>query len=105
MLNDRLASGDREGNVVVWDVLQVGVVCKLGNPKGDGEGCLGVMSLAWILKDPCLLAVVLGPATLVVWDIQGTMNEPSHRKPKLTRIQAMQTQLHNPKISMQIFQN
>lgn len=71
MLNDRLASGDKEGNVVVWDVLQVAVVCKLGNVKTDGEANQGVTSLAWILNDPCLLAVVLGPATLVVWDIQG----------------------------------
>ena len=64
----RCASGDGEGHVVVWDIVRVSVLFKLRDAKHTFEHSEGVKSMAWVMHQPCLLAVVLGPSTLVLWD-------------------------------------
>ena len=88
----RLASGDSDGNVVVWDVLSGTPLIVLGDLpaaqhlyreylKGlgsfisaapDGLPPPGAISaLAWIMpKDP-LLAVLVAPGLLLLWDTTG----------------------------------
>eukprot|EP00884_Botryococcus_braunii_P018245 jgi/Botrbrau1/5103/Bobra.0128s0014.1 len=75
--NLRLASGDSEGRVVLWD-LGTGVACALLDdpllaatgiskkaepPKGGA-----VRDLAWLGSSPALLAIVLASGLLIVWD-------------------------------------
>lgn len=64
----RCVSGDGEGHIVVWDVGRLSVSFKLTDPKRTFENSEGVRSLAWVMNKPCLLAVVLGPSTLVLWE-------------------------------------
>jgi hypothetical protein len=112
----RLASGDADGGVVVWDVSTASPAARLedvptaaevmrdyrsrnssdGGPGGSGSlfpqptstGTAGgsaaaaaaaaavgvapgsgVSSLAWVMPGSCVLAVVLAPALLLLWDV------------------------------------
>ena len=79
----RLASGDNEGRVVVWDVTTATAMATLEdpsaaaaaagpNPKKVEPGKGGpVRDLAWVMSNPCLLAVVLANGLLLVWDQAG----------------------------------
>ncbi|CAD7702710.1 unnamed protein product [Ostreobium quekettii] len=69
----RLASGDKEGSVVVWDVTRVSVLAKLEDPRGGAgeQGGAGVQDVAWVMSPPCLLAVLLASASLLLWDTKG----------------------------------
>lgn len=83
----RLASGDRDGLVVVWDVLSQSPVAALddstavlshGSRRSSGGGVAGtfvaggaVQGLAWVRYRPRLLAVLTAPATLLLWDSRG----------------------------------
>jgi WD40 repeat protein len=75
----RLASGDSEGTVAVWDVPSALVIAKMDTASKykdvmkDRKLELGVVhDLAWVCARPCMLAVVMAPATLLVWDTSGT---------------------------------
>lgn len=114
----RLASGDAEGCVVVWDVLAASRVARLedvpaarellrdyasrtggaaepllplpsaggsgasgsaGNSAGGGSssGSGGVTSLAWVMPGSDVLAVVVAPALLLLWDVGGALAAPA----------------------------
>lgn len=60
--------------MVVWDVLRVSVLHKFTDAKNAIEHSEGVRCLAWVMEHPCLLALVLGPSTLVLWDATGSTN-------------------------------
>ena len=79
----RLASGDNEGRVVVWDVTTATAMATLEdpgaaaaaagpNPKKMEPGRGGpVRDLAWVTSNPCLVAAVLANGMLLVWDQAG----------------------------------
>ncbi len=72
----RLASGDRDGGVVIWDVMNAAVLHRLEDVpnardlarRGNG---VAVQCLAWVLPRSGVLAVVLAPAQLLLWDVHG----------------------------------
>lgn len=79
----RLASGDNEGRVVVWDVTTATAMATLEDPSAaaaaagpspkkvePGKGG-PVRDLVWVMSNPCLLAVVLANGMLLVWDQAG----------------------------------
>ena len=78
----RLASGDNEGRVVVWDVSSGTVIASLEDPLSaaqapgpvarraePGKGG-AVRGLAWIMSNPCVLGIVLASGMFLVWDMQ-----------------------------------
>ncbi|KAL3161421.1 hypothetical protein ABBQ32_010311 [Trebouxia sp. C0010 RCD-2024] len=78
----RLASGDTEGRVLVWDVSSGTVIASLEDPLAaaqtpgpiarrpePGKGG-AVRGLAWIMSNPCVLAIVLASGMFLVWDMQ-----------------------------------
>jgi hypothetical protein len=96
----RLASGDSDGGVVVWDVLSATQLQRLqdapaardllrdytaaagrsdrdssssGVPAGSSTGpsSSGISSLAWVMPGSNVLAVVVAPALLLLWDVAG----------------------------------
>ena len=74
----RLASGDVDGRVVVWDVSTGTPVLSLedplhaaGGPKGERGKGGAVRGLAWVLAAPVRLAIVLASGALLVWDVDG----------------------------------
>lgn len=71
----RLASGDADGRVAVWDVLGSCVVAGLEDPLGtatgkrtDGDKRTPVVSLAWLRAPPALLGIALGGGMFIIWD-------------------------------------
>ena len=76
-LGYRLASGDSEGRVIVWDIATATPVLVLEDPmvaaqsgsKGKGGAVRG---LAWVCVHPARLAIVLTNGMFLVWDVQGT---------------------------------
>lgn len=84
----RLASGDADGCVVVWNVLTQSAASKLedaltsGKDSGKehklGDSATPVQGLAWTMGQTCLLAVLLAPASLVLWDPKGMDLRMSH---------------------------
>ena len=85
----RLASGDNEGRVVVWDVTSGTVIASLEDPLSaaqspgpvarkaePGKGG-AVRGLAWIMSNPCVLGIVLASGMFLVWDMQGMHHNPA----------------------------
>lgn len=83
----RLASGDIEGRVVIWDVSSGTVIASLEDPLSaalspgpvarksePGKGG-AVKGLAWIMSNPCVLGIVLTSGMFLVWDPQGVLPE------------------------------
>lgn len=81
----RLASGDNEGRVVIWDVTSGTVVASLEDPLAaaqtpgpvarktePGKGG-AVKGLAWIMSNPCVLGIVMTSGMFLVWDPQGVL--------------------------------
>lgn len=74
----RIASGDAEGQVAVWDAHTGLPVAVLEDPwlaatgrRGDPQAKLaGVKALAWVLSDPSVLAIALSNM-LIIWNPQG----------------------------------
>ena len=79
----RLASGDNEGRVVIWDVSSGTAVASLEDPLSaaqspgpvarktePGKGG-AVRGLVWIMSNPCVLGIVLTSGMFLVWDPQG----------------------------------
>lgn len=82
----RLASGDNEGRVVVWDVSCGTVIASLEDPLSaaltpgpvarkaePGKGG-AVRGLAWIMSNPCVLGIVMTSGMFLVWDMQGGLS-------------------------------
>jgi hypothetical protein len=75
----RLASGDNDGRVVVWDVGGVSPIVVMEDAhlaatgrKGEpGRSSGGVRALAWVMSSPLLLAVALGTGIFLLWDTVG----------------------------------
>lgn len=80
----RLASGDNEGRVVIWDVSSGTAVASLEDPLSaaqspgpvarktePGKGG-AVRGLVWIISNPCVLGIVLNSGMFLVWDPQGS---------------------------------
>lgn len=101
----RLASGDCDGGVVVWDVLSASQIARLedvpaakdvlrdylarpsssadrdrdsSRTPGDTDG---ITSLAWVMPESNVLAVVVAPALLLLWDVtcESGTQQPSLR--------------------------
>ena len=81
----RLASGDNEGRVMVWDVSSGTVIASLEDPLAaaqspgpvarktePGKGG-AVRGLAWIMSNPCVLGIVMTSGMFLVWDMQGML--------------------------------
>jgi hypothetical protein len=66
---------------VIWDVLSTAVAARLDDVPAAQDaldayaaatrGDCPVVGLAWVLPSPGALAVVVGPALLMIWDTQG----------------------------------
>ncbi|KAK9829709.1 hypothetical protein WJX72_007460 [[Myrmecia] bisecta] len=74
----RLASGDQEGRVVVWDVTSANVIATLDDPHQAATGAgrkadkpAGIKDLAWVMSSPCLLGILMASGLFVVWDTRG----------------------------------
>ncbi len=74
----RLASGDADGRVAVWDVLSGAVTGALEDPLGaatgrrtEGDRRTGVVALAWLRAAPALVGVALAGGMFVLWDPRG----------------------------------
>lgn len=78
---NRLASGDSEGRVVVWDIATATPVIALEDPltgaqlggkrAEPGKGG-AVRGLAWVCSNAARLAIVLANGMFLVWDVAGT---------------------------------
>jgi WD40 repeat protein len=84
----RIASGDAEGRVVCWDVQSGQAVSGLDDPWQAATGKSnprigGVRALAWVMSDPCLLAVALSNM-LIIWDPRGVNLHPFSQSIHLT---------------------
>ncbi|BFI33782.1 hypothetical protein AXG93_59s1230 [Marchantia polymorpha subsp. ruderalis] len=64
----RLAVGDRQGRVAIWDTAMKDIVIWLNLESEKGR--LGIQDLCWVFGQPWLLAVIHGPSVLVIWDPQ-----------------------------------
>ncbi len=77
----RLASGDADGRVVVWDVASGSIIAALDDaltaahgrrpdtlPPGRGAG---VVAVAWVTAEHGMLGVAVAAGTFLVWDTQG----------------------------------
>ena len=71
----RVASGDQEGRVVVWDIATGTPVISLEDPVQAAGGARSrggaVKGLAWVMANPARLAIVLAGGMVLVWDVQG----------------------------------
>jgi len=70
---------------VVWDAQSGQAVSGLDDPWHAATGRSnprpgGVRALAWVMSDPCLLAVAL-THMLIIWDPRGTPPPPPHTRP------------------------
>jgi hypothetical protein len=76
----RLASGDDEGRVMVWNVNTGSSIAALDDPyaaafdskqgmRSEGKQC--VQGLAWVTSTPSILAVLLSPGLIMLWDCRG----------------------------------
>lgn len=78
-LGCRIASGDQDGRVVVWDIATGTPVISLEDPVQAASGARGstpgkggaVKGLAWVMANPARLAIVLAGGMVLVWDVQG----------------------------------
>ncbi|KAJ4758363.1 Transducin family protein / WD-40 repeat family protein [Rhynchospora pubera] len=61
----RLAAGDRQGRIALWDLRSRQVVLWFDLDSGSR---LGIQDLCWIRSDSWLLASIHGPSLLVLWD-------------------------------------
>ncbi|KAM0932569.1 putative transcription factor WD40-like family [Dioscorea sansibarensis] len=65
----RLAVGDRQGRIAIWDFRSRLVVQWLDLDSGGAERSrLGIQDLCWILSDTWLLAAIHGPSLLALWN-------------------------------------
>ena len=75
VLLSRVASGDQEGRVVVWDIATGTPVISLEDPIQAAGGARSkggaVRGLAWVMANPARLAIVLAGGMVLVWDVQG----------------------------------
>ncbi len=78
----RLASGDADGRVAVWDVLSGAVTGALEDPLGAATGRrteadrrTGVVALAWLRAAPALLGIALAGGMFVLWDPRGACGQ------------------------------
>lgn len=65
--------------MVIWDVMSASVLSRLEDVsaantvlkeyKGDGS----IHGLAWVLHAPSVLAVLVAPALLLLWDTKSTL--------------------------------
>ncbi|KAL2631416.1 hypothetical protein R1flu_016102 [Riccia fluitans] len=62
----RLAVGDRQGRVAIWDTAAKDIVVWM-NLETD-RGRLGIQDVCWVYGHPWLLAVIHGPSLLAIWD-------------------------------------
>lgn len=78
----RLASGDSEGRVVLWEVSSATAVAVLddayqaavpGARRGEGGKQGGVRDLGWVMCEPAMLAIALGCGLFVLWDTIGAL--------------------------------
>lgn len=76
----RLASGDSEGRVVIWDVHSASVFATLEDPwqaalgtaKKSEQGKSGsIKDLAWVMSAPSMLAIVTSSGLFLIWDVKG----------------------------------
>ncbi|KAF3329331.1 WD repeat-containing protein 11 isoform X1 [Carex littledalei] len=61
----RLAVGDRQGRIALWDLRSRQVVLWFDLDSGSRQG---IQDLCWIRSDSWLLASIHGPSLLVLWD-------------------------------------
>lgn len=79
----RLAAGDEDGRVVVWDVHSTAAVAGLEDPWLAAQGrrldvgskAGGVQALAWVGSNPYLLAVAVS-GLFLIWDPKGGSSLP-----------------------------
>ncbi|KAJ0985684.1 hypothetical protein J5N97_004040 [Dioscorea zingiberensis] len=65
----RLAVGDRQGRIAIWDVRSRLVLQWLELDSGGADSSrLGIQDLCWILSDTWLLAAIHGPSLLTLWN-------------------------------------
>ncbi|WOK98642.1 hypothetical protein Cni_G07354 [Canna indica] len=66
----RLAAGDRQGRIAIWDLRsrQVLLWLDLDAASSSGSGRLGIQDMCWIRSDSWLLAAIHGPSLIVLWD-------------------------------------
>ncbi|KAJ0985697.1 hypothetical protein J5N97_004053 [Dioscorea zingiberensis] len=65
----RLAVGDRQGRIAIWDVRSRLVLQWLELDSGGADRSrLGIQDLCWILSDTWLLAAIHGPSLLTLWN-------------------------------------
>ena len=74
----RLASGDTDGRVVIWDIATGTPVLTLedplhaaAGPKSDRGKGGAVRGLAWVLASPARLGIVTASGAFLVWDVEG----------------------------------
>lgn len=65
-----MASGDQDGDIVIWDVLHTSVLQKIHDPRPPVEESEGVISLSWMKHDAMLLAAIFAPALMMLYDIE-----------------------------------
>ncbi len=82
----RLASGDADGRVAVWDVLSGAVTGALEDPLGAATGRrtepdrrTGVVALAWLRAAPALVGIAVAGGMFVLWDPSGARRFPADR--------------------------
>ncbi|XP_042427978.1 WD repeat-containing protein 11-like isoform X3 [Zingiber officinale] len=66
----RLAAGDRQGRIAIWDLRsrQVLLWLDLEASSSSSSGRMGIQDLCWVRSDSWLLAAIHGPSLLVLWD-------------------------------------
>lgn len=77
----RLASGDADGRVVVWDVFSGSVIAALDDALTAAHGRrpdslpprrgAGVVAVAWVTGEAGVLGVATASGTFLVWDTRG----------------------------------
>uniref|UniRef100_A0A1D1YAN9 WD repeat-containing protein 11 n=1 Tax=Anthurium amnicola TaxID=1678845 RepID=A0A1D1YAN9_9ARAE len=64
----RLAVGDRQGRIAVWDFRSRRVLLWLELDSASDRARLGVQDLCWVRSDVWLLASISGPSLISLWD-------------------------------------
>lgn len=62
----RLAAGDRQGRIAIWDVGLGEVVTWLGVEQEKNR--LGVQDVRWVFGHPWLIMAIHGPSLVALWD-------------------------------------
>ncbi|KAJ3671195.1 hypothetical protein LUZ60_008621 [Juncus effusus] len=64
----RLAVGDRQGRIALWDLRSRQILLWFDLDSSSSSSRLGIQDLCWIRSDSWLLASIHGPSLLVLWD-------------------------------------